>query len=262
MNIHPTAVVDPRAELGPDVSVGPFCVIDADVTIGARTVLGPHVHITGRTTVGDDCRIFTGAALGEPPQDVKYHGETSYLRIGDRNIIREYVTIHLAVGEGCATELGNDNMLMAYCHVGHNCVIGNNVCMANYVGISGCCLVDDRVTLGGMAGIHQNVHIGRLTMVGGYSKVTADVPPFMMVDGRPARPYGLNTVGLKRAGFSSELRMYLKQAFRILLHQNRNLSEALDEARGELPPLPEIEEFLTFIERSRQSGRHLETRHA
>lgn len=262
MNIHPTAVIDPRAELGPDVAVGPFCVIDAGVTIGARTVLGPHVHITGHTTIGNDCRIYTGAALGEPPQDVKYSGETSYLRIGARNIIREYVSIHLAVGEGNATILGDDNMLMAYCHIGHNCVLGSNVCMANYVGISGCCQVDDRVTLGGMAGIHQNVHIGRMSMIGGYSKVTADVPPFLMVDGRPARPYGLNTVGLKRAGFSSELRMYLKQAYRILLHEHHNLTDALEEAHGELPPLPEVLEFLQFIERSRVSGRHLETQHA
>ncbi len=261
MKIHPTAVIDPKAELGPDVAIGPFCVIDAGVVIGARTVLGPHIHVTGLTTIGEDCRIYTGAALGEPPQDVKYHDETSYLRIGNRNIIREYVTIHLAVGEGNATVLGDDNMLMAYCHVGHNCVLGSNVCMANYVGVSGCCQIDDRVTLGGMAGIHQNVHIGRLTMVGGYSKVTGDVPPFTMVDGRPARPYGLNAVGLRRAGFSKELRGFLKQAFRLLLHEHRNLTEALAEARVELPPLPEVQEFLQFIELSRQSGRHLEMRH-
>jgi len=261
VKIHPTAAIDPKAVLAPDVEIGPFCMIGAGVAIGARTIIGPHVHITGQTTIGDECRIYTGAALGEPPQDVKYRGETSYLRIGNRNIIREYVTIHLAVGEGNATILGDDNMVMAYCHVGHNCVLGNNVCMANYTGVSGCCQIDDRVTLGGMAGIHQNVHIGRLTMVGGYSKVTGDVPPFTMVDGHPARPYGLNTVGLRRAGFSTELRNYLKQAFRILLHEHRNLSEALDIARAELPPLPEVQEFLQFIERSRLSGRHLEMRH-
>jgi UDP-N-acetylglucosamine acyltransferase len=262
VNIHPTAVVDPRAELGPDVSVGPFCIIGGDVVIGARCQIGPHVHITGHTVIGDDCRIYTGAALGEPPQDFKYNGEVSFLRIGTGNIIREYVTMHLAVGDGNATIVGNDNMMMAYCHVGHNCVIGNNVCMANYVGISGFCQVDDRVVLGGMAGVHQNVHIGRLSMVGGYSKVTGDVPPFIMVDGRPARPFGLNTVGLKRAGFSSELRTYLKQAYRLLLHQNHNLTEALEVARLELPPLVEVQEFLTFVERSRVSGRHLELKHA
>jgi UDP-N-acetylglucosamine acyltransferase len=262
VNIHPTAVIDPKAELGPDVTVGPFTVIGPDVVIGARTVLGPHVHITGRTTIGEDCRIHTGVALGEPPQDFKYRDEISYVRLGDRNTLREFVTIHLAVGDGNVTSVGNDNLLMAYCHIGHNCVLGNNICMANYVGISGCCQVDDRVVFGGMAGIHQNVHIGRMAMVGGSSKVTSDVPPFIMVDGRPARPFGLNTVGLKRAGFSPELRTALKQAYRLLLHQNHNMSEALEAAREELPAYQEVEEFVQFVAHSRLSGRHLEGRHA
>lgn len=259
MIIHPTAIIDPGAELGADVEVGPYSVIDANVVVGARTVIGPHVHLTGNTTIGEDCVIHTGAVLGEPPQDRRYRrGVTSYLTIGHRNIIREFVTMHLAVGEGNSTIIGDDNMIMAYCHIGHNCQIGNNVCMANYVGISGGCRIDDRVVLGGISGIHQNVHIGRLVMVGGYCKVTHDVPPFVIIDGPPSRLYGLNSVGLRRAGFSSDLRGHLKQAFRIVCHGQRNLTMVLAEARAVVPLVPEVDEFLQFMEQSGRSGRHLD----
>jgi len=257
VNIHPTAIVDPRAELGTGVAVGPYSIIDANVVIGARTVIGPHVRVTGHTTIGEDCTIHTSAVLGEPPQDHKYHGELSFLKIGHRAIIREFVTMHLAVGEGNATIIGDDSMFMAYSHVGHNCVIGNNVCMANYVGLSGGCHIDDRVILGGMSGLHQNVHIGRMAMIGGYCKVAHDIPPFVLVDGPPAKLYGLNSVGLKRAGFSSELRGYLKQAFRLLCLDHHPLTESVAVAREEFPPLPEISEFIYFVERSGRSGRHL-----
>lgn len=263
MTIHPTAIVDRGAVLGPDVVIGPYSIIDAQVEIGARTVIGPHVHITGNTTIGDDCTIHTGAVLGEPPQDLKYKkGQQTYLKIGHRNVIRECVTMHLAVGEGNATVIGDNNMFMAYCHIGHNCLIGNNVCMANYIGISGGCRVDDRVVLGGMCGIHQNVHIGRLVMVAGYCKVTHDVPPFVIIDGPPSKLYGLNTVGLRRAGFSPELRAHLKQAFRITCFGQRNLTKALVEARQLIPPLPEVDEFFQFLETSGRSGRHLDPAHA
>lgn len=257
MNIHPTAIVAPGAELGTDVVVGPYSIIDAHAMIGARTVIGPHVRITGNTTIGDDCVIHTGAVLGEPPQDRKYNHEPTYLTIGSRNIIREYVTMHLAVGEGKSTTVGDDNMFMAYSHIGHNCVVGNFVCISNYVGLSGGCRIDDRVVLGGMAGLHQYVHIGRLAMVGGYSKVAHDIPPFALY-GPPSKLYGLNTVGLRRAAFSSDLRAYLKQAYRIVCHGNQSLRDMLDLARQQLPSLPEIEEFLTFIERSGRRGRHLD----
>jgi UDP-N-acetylglucosamine acyltransferase len=258
VNIHPTAIIDPGAELGADVVVGPYSIIGRHVVVGARTVIGPHVHITGHTTIGEECTIHTSAVLGEPPQDRKHKDETSFLRIGNRNIIREFVTMHLAVGEGNATVIGDDNMFMAYCHIGHNCMVGSNIYAANYVGLSGGCRIDDRVVLGGMSGLHQFVHIGRMAMVGGYCKVAHDIPPFVMVDGPPAKLYGLNSVGLRRGGFSPELRQYLKQAFRTVCHEKRNLSEALAQTRAELPPLPEIEEFLQFLERSGRSGRHLD----
>ena len=258
MNIHPTAIIDPGAELGADIVIGPYSIIGAHATIGDRVEIGPHVHITGHTTIGEDCRIHTGAVLGEPPQDRKYAREVSYLRVGRRNIIREFVTLHLAVGEGNATTIGDDNMLMAYSHVAHNCLIGNNVYIANYVGLSGGCQVDDRVMLGGMSGLHQFVHIGRMVMVGGYCKVNHDIPPFVMFDGTPPKLYGLNTIGLRRAGFPADLRAHLKRAYRLLCLTDCNLNEAILQARRELPPTPEIEEFLAFLERSGRTGRHLD----
>lgn len=261
MNIHSTAIVDPGAELGADVSIGPYSLIDAGVVIGARTVIGPHVRITGHTTIGEDCTIHTGAVLGEPPQDHKYHQEESYLKIGNSNIIREYVTLHLGVGEGNATVIGEHNMFMAYAHVGHNSTVGNHVTVCNYVGLSGWCFVEDRVVLGGMCGLHQFVHIGRLAMVGGHSKVAHDIPPFVIVDGPPAKIYGINAVGLRRAGFSPDLRNSLKQAVRITCHENGNLSEALKKAYERLPALPEIEEYLHFMARSGRSGRHRDPGH-
>lgn len=258
MKIHPTAIVDPGAELGADVEIGAYAIIDRGVVLGDRVKIGPYVRITGQTTLGDDCEIFTGAVLGEPPQDHKYHNEPSYLIIGKRNIIREFVTMHLAVGEGNATVIGDDNMFMAYAHVGHNCVIGNNVTACNYVGLSGGCQIDDRVILSGMSGLHQFVHIGRMAMIGGYCKVNQDIPPFVLVDGPPMKIYGLNSVGLRRAGFSAELRLSLKRAFRLLCVETGNQAEAIARIRQEQPVLPEVEEFVSFMERSGRSGRHLD----
>jgi len=258
VSIHPTAIVDPRAELGADVDIGPYAVIDADVVIGNRVTIGPHVRITGHTSIGDECQIFTGAILGEAPQDHKYRKERSYLRIGQRNVIREGATLHLAVGEGNATVIGDDNLFMAYAHVGHNCIVGHRVTLCNYVGLSGGSQVDDRAILGGMSGLHQFVHIGRMAMIGGMTKVNHDIPPFVIADGVPIKVYGLNTVGLRRAGFSSELRATLKQAFRLLCHEKGNLAEAVARARQELPHLPEVDEFIRFMERSGRGGRHLD----
>ena len=258
MKIHPTAIVDPGAELGADVKIGAYTIIDDGVVLGDRVTVGPHVRITGHTTLGDDCEVFTGAVLGEPPQDHKYHNELSYLTIGKRNVIREFVTMHLAVGEGSATVIGDDGMFMAYAHIGHNCVIGNNVTACNYVGLSGGCQIDDRVVLGGMSGLHQFVHIGRMVMVGGYCKVNHDIPPFVIVDGPPMKIYGLNSVGLRRAGFSAELRTSLKQAFRLLCADKGSLVDAIACVRQEQPDLPEIAEFVSFVERSGRSGRHLD----
>jgi UDP-N-acetylglucosamine acyltransferase len=252
MRIHPTAVVDSTAELASDVAVGPYCVIGKDVVIGAGTTLESHIIIDSHTRIGEDCRIRQGAVLGGPPQDYKYKGEPSLLLIGNRNVIREFVTIHRATGEGEATRIGDDNMIMAYCHIGHNSWLGSGIIMANQVGISGHCLVEDRVVFGGIVGLHQFVRVGKLAMIGGMSKVVTDVPPFMMVDGRPTELVGMNVLGLRRAGIPPRVRAGLKQAFRLLYRSNLNLSQGIEAAYNEVEQSDERDyllEFLTNIRR-------------
>ncbi len=262
MRIHPSAVIEPSAELAEDVVVGPFCVIGARVRIGAGTQLAAHVCIDGDTTIGEQCRIMQGVVLGTPPQDTKFQGERSYVEIGDRNILREYVTIHRATGEGNVTRLGSDNMLMAYSHIGHNCRIGNRVTMANQVAISGHCVIEDRVVLGGMLGIHQFVRIGRMAMVGGFSKVVTDVPPFMMADGRPAQVMGLNVLGLRRAEVPPPVRAGLKVAYRLLYRSGMNLTQGIAASFNDVDPSDERDYLLDFLTniRNGNAGRQNEPR--
>src|SRR5438270_5023909 len=221
--IHPTAVVHPSVELDPGVSIGPYCVVGPHVHIGRDTTLEPHVTIQPWTTIGRECRISPQAVLGGPPQDTKFGGERSYLIVRDRTIVREALTIHRATGEDQVTRVGSDCMIMAYCHIGHKCVIGDGVIMANQVGIAGHVVVEDQVIFGGMIGVHQYVSIGRLAMLGGFSKVVQDVLRFMMADGRPAEVVQLNWRGLRRAGISPRVRSGLKQAYRLLYRSNLNL---------------------------------------
>jgi UDP-N-acetylglucosamine acyltransferase len=193
--------------------------------------------------------VRAGAVLGGPPQDRKFKGEESYVRIGDRNLIREYVTIHRSTGEGQATTIGNDNLVMAYVHVGHNCIIGSDTMIASYVGLSGHITVEDGVVMGGMVGVHQFVRIGRLAMLGGYSKVVQDVPPFMLSDGRPADILELNVRGLRRAGVGTATRAGLRHAFKLLYKSNLNRSQALIAIEEEIPPNPELDYLVEFIKR-------------
>lgn len=258
--IHPTAIVDPSAEIGQGVSIGPFSLIGKNARIGDDTQIDSHVVIDTNTTLGRDCRVMSCAVLGGPPQDYKFKGEQTYLRIGDGNIIREYVTIHRASGEGEATVIGDNNMLMAYCHIGHNCDIGSNITMANYVGISGHTLVEDKVVFGGIVGVHQKVRIGELAMIGGLSKVVQDVPPFAMADGRPTRVCDLNVIGLRRNGVTSKVRSEIKQAYKLLYRSNLNMSQALEAIENELEPSDELQYLLDFIRNIRLGfgGRQLE----
>ena len=260
--IHETAVVHPAAELGAGVQIGAFSIIGANVTIGDGTVIEPHVIIEPWTTIGSDCRICSGAILGGRPQDSKFKSERSYLTIGDRNIIREYVTIHRATGEENVTVVGSENMLMAYCHIGHNCNLGNGIMMANMVGISGHVIVEDKAVFGGMVGVHQFVRIGYLAMVGGYSKVVQDIPPFMMADGRPTKVYDLNVIGLRRNGVPPKTRSGLKQAYKLLYRSNLNLSQAIETIESEVEPSPERDYLLEFVRNIKFgfAGRQLEHR--
>jgi UDP-N-acetylglucosamine acyltransferase len=252
MTVHPTAVVDSTAELAPDVSIGPYCVIGNNVAIGAGTRLQSHVVIEPYTTIGEECEIRQGAVLGGPPQDHKFKGERSYLILGSRNIVREFVTIHRATGEEEATRIGDDNMIMAYCHIGHNAQLGSGITMANQVGISGHCLVEDRVVFGGIVGIHQFVRIGKFAMIGGMSKVVTDVPPFTMVDGRPIEVVNLNVLGLRRAGIPPKVRAGLKQAFRLLYRSQLNLSQGIEAAYNEVDPSDERDYLLEFLSNIRR----------
>ncbi|NEP38850.1 MAG: acyl-ACP--UDP-N-acetylglucosamine O-acyltransferase [Okeania sp. SIO2H7] len=227
--IHPTAVVSPDADLHPSVRVGPYAVIGEKVKVGPYTSIGTHAVIEGPTEIGSGNRIFPGAAIGLEPQDLKYDGAPSRVKIGDNNQIREYVTINRATREGEATVIGNNNLLMAYVHVAHNCAIADSVVIANNVALAGHVTIESRAVIGGVLGIHQFVRVGRLAMVGGMSRIDRDVPPFMLVEGNPARVRSLNLVGLKRAKINPTDLAILKKAFRILYRSDKTIKEALAE---------------------------------
>jgi UDP-N-acetylglucosamine acyltransferase len=248
--IHPTAIVHPNAQLGEGVSVGPFSIIEANVVIGARTKIGARVSIEGYTTIGEDNEVFSNAVLGSLTQDKKYKGGKTFLKIGDRNKIREFVTMNPGTDEGTETIVGSDNLIMAYAHIAHNCLIGSNVIIANAGTLAGHVIVEDRAVIGGLCGVHQFVRIGYMSIMGGSSKASQDVPPFVMVDGHPAKAFGLNTVGLERAEVSSEERLNLKRAFKVIFRSKLSTKNAIVKIKEELPSTPAISRVVTFLEAS------------
>jgi UDP-N-acetylglucosamine acyltransferase len=250
--IHPLAVVHPRAELAEDVEVGPFCVIEQGVVLGAGTVLESHVCIVSGTECGERNRFCQGAIIGGDPQDTKFKGEPTSLKVGSDNIFREYVTIHRATGEGQSTTIGDSNYLMAFVHVGHNSTIHSHVTVANGVGISGHVEVEDGVTMGGMSGVHQFVRIGRLAMIAGYSRVTRDCPPFMMCGGMDFEVYDINAVGLRRAGITQVGRTALHKACKLLFKSQLGTGTALEIVNREVELTPEVQELIAFVEHTRQ----------
>ncbi|SIP99810.1 acyl-ACP--UDP-N-acetylglucosamine O-acyltransferase [Pseudacidovorax sp. RU35E] len=237
--IHPSAIVDPAAELDASVSVGPYAVIGPKVRIGAGTTVGAHCVIEGRTTIGRDNRIFQFASLGAIPQDKKYAGEDTALEIGDRNTIREFCTFNLGVpGAGGITRVGHDNWIMAYSHIAHDCRVGDHTTLSNNTTLAGHVELGDWVTVGGLVGIHQFVKVGAHAMVGFATAVSQDVPPFMLVDGNPMTVRGFNIVGLKRRDFSAGRLAAVKQMHRVLYRQGRTLEDAraaIDALAGEMP---------------------------
>lgn len=250
VTIHPTAIIHPDAELGEGVEVGPFSIIEGTVKIGNRTRIGARVTIEGHTTLGEDNEIFTGAVIGSVTQDKKYDGGVSYLRIGNRNKIREYVTINPGTKEGTETVIGDDSLLMAYAHVAHDCVIGNGTILANAATLAGHVIIEDKAIIGGLSGVHQFVRVGTLAIVGGCSKVVQDVPSYMMVDGHPATAHGINSVGLDRAGISREEKALLKKAFKIIFRSKLTVKSAMEKIRTEIPETPTREILLGFLARS------------
>lgn len=227
MNIHPTAIVSPHAEVAQDVRIGPYAVIEDDVVIGECCEIAAHVVIKRFTTLGHRNRVFEGAVLGGEPQDVKFKGEASRLIIGDDNLIREHATLHRASGEGEATLVGSRNFLMIGVHIAHNCIVGDDNIFANSAALAGHITVEDHVFLSNDVGCHQFVRLGRYAMVGGKSKIVQDVLPFFIADGNPPRVRGLNFVGLRRAGFSPETRRALKRAYQLLFRSGLPLADAL-----------------------------------
>jgi UDP-N-acetylglucosamine acyltransferase len=251
MRIHNLAVVHQNAQIGEDVNIGPFAVIGPDVVIGKGGKIGAHVVIDGWTQIGEYCEFYTGAVIGSPPQDLKYKGEKTRLVIGNYNIFREYITVNCGTaGGGGVTTLGDHCLMMAYSHVAHDCHLGNHVILANGVALSGHITIEDYAIIGGLAAVHQFVHIGAHCIVGGCSGVSQDPPPYMMVSGDKARVYGLNSVGLKRRNFSDDSIKVLQKAHRILFRSRLSMKHALEKVKAEVQRCPEIDHLIEFIERS------------
>lgn len=251
--IHPTAVVHPKAVIGEGAEIGPFCVIGEFVKIGKRTKLLAHVVVNGHTTIGEDVKIHSFCSIGAPSQDRKFHFEESFTTIGDRTEIREFVSVHRATGEGEVTSIGNDSLLLTYAHVAHNCRIGDRVTMSSTAQLAGHVVVEDDATIGGQSGAHQFVRVGTHAMVGGATKIARDVPPYVLVEGNPAKAYGLNTVGLRRAEFAPEVISELKECYKIIYRSNHNIRQAAEAVRA-IVKSDEGRRLLAFIEAPSERG--------
>ena len=250
VRIHSTALVDPQARLGADVEVGPGSIVGPHVTLGDRTRIDAHAMVTGWTTLASDNHVHHGAVLGSPPQDLKYAGQPSYLVVGERNVFREYVTANLATEPGESTRIGSDGLLMAYAHVAHNCAIGDHVVIANAVQLAGYVVVDDWAIVGGGTVVHQFTRIGRHSMIGGGSRVSQDIAPFVKSAGSPPRNAGINAIGLERRGFARETRDAIERAYRIFFRDGATAQRAVATIRRELGGVPEAEHFARFCETS------------
>lgn len=249
--IHPTAIVHPAAELDKNVEIGPFSIIGENVFIGANTVVGPHVVIDPYVTIGPDCRIFQYAAIGAAPQSLRFEGEKTYVKIGRGCVIREFVTIHRGTGfGGGVTEIGEENFLMAYTHIAHDCKIGRKVVMANNATLAGHITIGDHATVGGLVAIHQFVKIGEYAFIGGKTGVPKDIPPYVIAAGERARLRGLNHVGLKRHGMSPNTLTMLKKTYRIFFRIGITVNEAIERVRAEVEQVPEVVKFIDFIKSS------------
>ncbi len=247
--IHKTAIIEGDVTIGEDVSIGPYSYISGTIEIGDGTQIGPSVQIEGNVKVGENNRIYHAAYIGAPPQDVAYKDFKSSVEIGDNNIIREFVQIHRATQENSKTILGTDCFLMGGVHLAHNVRVGNSVTIANYTVLAGYVEVDDCSFLSGLSGFHQFVKVGKYVMVGGCSRITKDCPPFMMVEGNPARVIGLNVVGLRRGEFSAERRKKIKSCYKTLYKSGMNVTQALDVMRKDAAD-EDIKELIEFIESS------------
>lgn len=253
-NIHPSAIVDPSAQIAEGAEIGPFSIIHGNVSIGAGTKLHSSVVIGEWTEIGENNEIFPGAVIGVAPQDLRYSGERAYTKLGNRNVIREYVTIHRASDAEGVTSIGDDNLLMAYTHVAHNCLLGNQIVIANSVGIAGHVEIEDQAVLGGMCGLHQFVRIGKLAMLGGMAQIRQDIPPYAMVDGQPARVFGMNIRGMQRRGIDKDSRQALKSCYRLILQSGLNLTQAINSIKANVEQTNEVAHLVKFLESPSKMG--------
>jgi UDP-N-acetylglucosamine acyltransferase len=245
--VHPTAMVSPQAELGSEVEVGAGATVGPNVTVGDGAVIGPWAILERNVRLGERCRVGPFSVIGGDPQDLKFQGEETWVEIGDESVLREYVTVNRGTAQSGSTTVGRGCLVMTSVHVAHDCHLGNGVILSNGVGLAGHVIIGDRAIVGGMTGVHQFVRIGTYAFVGGMAKVTKDVPPYTKADGNPSRLYGLNTIGLQRAGFPRETIEELKRAYRLFFRSDLNISQAQERARTELAQLPEVVEFVRFI---------------
>lgn len=253
--IHPTAIIEPGAQLAPDVEVGAYAYVGGSVTIGAGTRLHHHASVEGNTTLGTACEIFPYACIGGKTQDLKYRGGNPGLRVGDRNVFREYVTIHCGTKDGEFTTIGSDNVLLASCHIAHDCVIGSHIVMSNGAVIAGHVTIEDHVVVGGYGGVHQFCRVGAYAMLSAFAKLVQDLPPYFIADGTPAEVRVINKIGLERNGFTPERLDRVKQLHRILYRDGLNRSQALEKLAAH--PQAESEEFRHMLTFAKTSARGL-----
>lgn len=253
MKIHPTAILAPDVQLGDGVEIGPYSIIGSDVVIGKNTVIGPHVVIDDYTRIGEGCRIFQFCSIGALPQDLKFGGEKTRVVIGNFNTIREFVTIHRStLADIGVTILGDHNLIMAYCHIAHNCKLGNHVIMSNVATLAGHVHVEDYAIISGLTGVHQFSTIGAHAFIGGASGVAKDIPPYTLANGNHTKLFGLNLIGLQRRGFSEETIKALKDAYRIVFRSDMLLGAALEKVQNEVEDFPEVHYFINFIKESKR----------
>lgn len=249
-SIHPTALVDARAQLGDTVTVGPFSIIEADVVIGDGTTIASHALIANGARIGKNCKIHKGAVVATIPQDLKFGFEETTFEIGDNTTIREFCTLNRGTRERGKSVVGANCLLMAYAHVAHDCHIGDNVILANCVQVAGHVDIEDQAIIGGLTGIHQFSRIGQHAMVGGGFRVHKDVPPYILAMGEPLQYGGINSIGLRRRGFSAESMSAMKKAYRFIYRSHLNVSQAVEKIKAEMPETPEIQNILDFIDKA------------
>jgi len=248
--IHPTAIVAPDAEIAGNVEIGAFAIIGEGCTIGAGSIIAPRATLERNVTLGDSVMVGIGSILGGAPQDLKYGGEETTVEIGDGTVIREYVTINRGTAHSFKTTVGNNCLLMSYVHIAHDCRLGNNVILSNVVQLAGHVTIEDRAILSGLSAVHQFARIGHHSFIGGMSRVSKDIPPFLKAVGNPVKLYGLNTIGLQRSGIDEGTIRELKRAYRLLFRSDLNVTQAIERAQTEIEPLPEVLELIRFVEGS------------